>query len=225
METIDPDGASTIPESFFELRQIYAKSWPQIWALSPHPFLAAILPIAESNGVELADISFNANPSNLAEVSLNALFRKCRAAVKITLNSATFLAENPSWEEAPQLIELFQLLADAIASVGGISPKTQESSLSLQLTPGTINFGKLTAGFVRTEIVGAANFFGITRHRSDSSLTIDRSAKYPDGAFVRLQRTHPGDRTVSDIAKALLEDEMEALNLLGIYTLPERQSI
>ncbi len=211
---------STINESFFELRQVFANNWVDLWGMSTNPFLTALLPVVEAVGVELADISFNANPANLGEIAMNILIRKRRAALRLNLGSVTFLADDPNWEEAPQLIELFEELSAKIRSVAGQSPKSQECSLTFHVGPGTSDFGNTTRKWIREDVVGAGEFYGVTRHQSDSAITLDKSLKYSDGMYVRLQRTFPGDVLFPRIAVALFEDELAALSLLGIDQIP-----
>lgn len=221
MHSLDQPVSPTITESFLELRQIHATNWIALWSKTPNPFLAAILPIAESHGVELVDISFNANPANLGEIAVNVLFKKLRAAVKITLNSTTFLAENPGWEDAPKLMEVFQDLAGKIQSVAGALPQSQDCSLAFHVTPGTHNFAMASKRLVRTDIFTQGDFYSLTRHRVDSAMTLDRSMKYSDGAFIRLQRTFLGGVSFQQIAIALFDDETEALKLFGLDEVPQ----
>jgi hypothetical protein len=211
---------AAITESYFEHRQMFGSNWVELWSKSPNPFLTAVLPITEGVGVELADISFNSNSSHLGEIAMNILFRKRRAALRLSLESATFMADNPNWEEASQLVELFEELSGKIRLVAERVPKSQECSLTFHLAPGPYDFGKVTRQLVREEILGAGDFYGVTRHRADSAITVDKSAKCPGGIFVRLQRNFPGEAQFPHIAMALLEDEKEALHLLGIYEIP-----
>jgi len=205
-----------IVESLFELRQVQATNWIELWGRTPNPFLAAILPVTERLGVDLVDISFIANPASLGEIALNVFLKRFRAALKVTLSSVTFLAENRNWDDAPRLLEVFQDLAGRIQTVAGHSPKSQECSFAFHVAADTHDFGRATKNFVREDIVASGDFYGFTRHRADSAMTIDKSMKYSNGAFVRLQRTFGGDIPFTQIAVALFEDEKEALKLLGI---------
>ena len=68
--------ASEIRESSFEHRLSFAEPWFDLWAAAPNPFLRSLFPVIRQMGVELADVSFNGNATNLSEVSLNILVRK-----------------------------------------------------------------------------------------------------------------------------------------------------
>lgn len=214
----------TILESFVEIRQVYAGNWIEIWTRNPNPFLTAMLPAAQKAGAELGDIAFNTSPANLGEISLTLNLRQFRAAVKLTLNSATFLTESSSWETAPGLIEVFQRLAGAIREVSGQCPLVQQCSLAFHMTAGSSDFASATAGLIRGDVVGHGTFYGLTRHREDSALTIDKSLKYTSGAFVRVQRTLGGEVSFPQIAVALFEDENEALKLLGVNEAPQPET-
>jgi hypothetical protein len=61
----------------------------------PNPFLSALLPPLREMGVELADVSFNNNATNLGEIVLSIAVRRWNAAVRIALDSLTFIAGNP----------------------------------------------------------------------------------------------------------------------------------
>lgn len=218
--SFDPTPSPIIVESVLEIRQVHATNCIELWSKVPNPFLTAILPVTERLGVELADISFNASPASLGEVACTVLLKKVRAALRLSLSSVTFLAENPNWEDAPKLLEVFNEFAGRIWGVAGHLPKAQECSLAFHIAPGSYDFGGTTQGFVRGDVVGSGDFFGLTRHRADSSLTIDKSMKYQNGAFVRLQRTFAGEVPFPQIAIALFDDEKEALRLLGINEVP-----
>lgn len=130
------------------------------------------------------------------------------------------MAENPNWEDAPKLIEVFQDLAGKIHAVAGHPPKSQECSLAFHIAPGPHDFGGATKSLVREDVIAPGDFYGLTRHRADSAMTIDKSMKYSNGAFVRLQRTFAGDVPFPQVAIALFEDQKEALKLLGINEAP-----
>ena len=221
VRSLDQTPSPTIVESFFELRQLHSTNWIELWGKTPNPFLTAILPATESLGVDLADISFNANPASLGEIAFNVLLKKLRAALKLTLSNVTFLAENPDWEDAPKFLEVFQDLAARIQAVAGQLPNSQECSLAFHIAPGPHDFGRATKSFVREDVIAPGDFYGLTRHRADCAMTIDKSMKYANGAFVRLQRTFAGDVPFTQIAIALFEDEKEALKLLGINEVPQ----
>ncbi|MEO7649480.1 MAG: hypothetical protein ABIZ80_03365 [Bryobacteraceae bacterium] len=136
------------------------------------------------------------------------------------MNSTIFLVENPQWTDTPDIVEAFQDMAERIGKVAGDLPISQDSSLAFHVIPGSQNFGQITKKCVREDVVGEGEFFGLTRHQANSSMTIDKSMKYRDGAFVKVQRVFSGHIKFSQIALALLEDEAEALKIIGIDEIP-----
>lgn len=186
----------------------------------PNPFLSALIPALRPTGVELADFSFNNSATNLGDPFLNVAVRRWNAVIRIGLDLVTFVAVNPSWQDAPQLVELFDQVAGEIRRIIGAGSLYQESSLSFHLTPGEFDFGKATCGLVRTEVVGEGVFYGLSRYSKDGTLTIDKSLRYEGAAFVRLQRRFPGDASFAEMVAEIYKDEIAALRLLGIAGIP-----
>ncbi len=186
----------------------------------PNPFLSALVAPLRAIGVDLADFSFNNNATNLGDIVLNIAIRKWNAAIRIALDSVTFIAANPNWQGAPQVVELFDLVASQIRGVVGVVPLSQQSTLSFHVTPGKLDFGKTTANLVRKDALGDGVFYGLSRYTRDAVLTIDKSVRYEGAAFVRLQRTFPGDALLADVALQLYQDEIAVLHLLGIPDVP-----
>ena len=169
-----------------------------------------------ATGVELVDFSFNNNATNLGEIVLNIAIRKWNAAVRIALDSVTFVVASPNWQEAPQLVALFDQVSKQIRDVVGASPVAQESALTFHVTPGAMDFGKATANLVKKEVLGEGVFYGLSRYRCDGVVTIDRSVNSDGAAVVRIQRTIASDALFGDVALELYNDEVAALRLLGI---------
>ncbi|MEP7363340.1 MAG: hypothetical protein ABI972_08805 [Acidobacteriota bacterium] len=209
-----------IPESYFEHRQRFVNSWVDRWSILPNPFVAALVPALRSAGVELADFSFSNDAANLGDIFLNIVLRKWNAAIRITLDSITFMAANPNWEEAPNLVSLFDQAATIVYGVVGAEPSCQESTLWFHVTPGPLDFGKKTAELVRTDALGKGGFYGFSVYSADHTTTVDKSLRYEGAAFVRLQRTFPGNTLMADVALHLYQDEISALHLLGITDVP-----
>jgi hypothetical protein len=168
------------------------------------------------DGVGLSDFSFNKEPANFAETYLNVSIRKLNAAVRVGLDAVSYLAANPDWEMAPQLLEVFERVSERIRGVVGGQVESQEATLAFHVTPGTGDFQESTASLLNPDIAGKALFSGISLHRSDGVLIIDKSLRYERAAFVRLQCRFPAETHFSDVASRLYEDEISALRLLGL---------
>lgn len=132
----------------------------------------------------------------------------------------TFIAANPYWAMSPQLSLMFDQLSNKIRNVVGASAKFQEATLAIHVTPGTSDFKEITASFVNKGVVGDCLFYGVSLHRTDGVLIIDKSLRHEDAAFIRLQRRFPGDLLFGEIAARMYDDEVAALQLLGISGVP-----
>jgi hypothetical protein len=213
-----------IPESFLEHRQVFAVPWVERWVI-PNPFISALMPLFRDVGVELNDYSFNSNAinsnaMNLGDLYLNIAIRRFNAGVRIGLDAVTFIAANPHWSMAPQLIPLFDEVSEKVRDLVGVAPKSQEATLAFHVTPGTSDFKKRTASLVSENLVGECLFYGISLHRNDSVLIIDKSLKHEGAAFIRLQRGFPGGTPFAEVLPRMYEDEIRALRLLGIPEVP-----
>jgi hypothetical protein len=171
-------------------------------------------------GVELADFSVGGEVKNFGDISFNIAIRKWNAAIRLTLDSIVFVAANPNWEEAPQVVGVFEQASSVVCGLAGATPASQDSTLWFHVSPGTFDFGKKTAELVRTDALGSGDFYGISVYASDHVTTIDRSLRYEGAAFVRLQRTFAGNTILGDVALQLYQDEVAALRLLGIPDVP-----
>jgi hypothetical protein len=208
-----------IPESFLEHRQVSSEPWVDQWII-PSPFVSALFASLRTTGVDLTDFSFNNNATNVGENHLNVAIRKLNAAIRIGLDAITFIAANPDWGMAPELIRVFDQSAEQIWKMLHRVPDSQEATLAFHVTSGTTDFRANTASLVNPKLVGDSLFCGIALHRADGALMIDKSLRHDGAAFVRLQRRFPGNTRFSEVASRLYEDEVFALRLLGIEDIP-----
>lgn len=215
----NPAARPHIPESFLEHRQFFADPWLERWII-PNPFMSALVSPLRALGVDLSDFSFNKDATNVGESYLNISIRKLNAAVRIGLDTVTFIAANPYWELGPQLVPVFDQVSGQIRNVVGSAPKSQEATLAFHVTPGTSDFAKMTASLVNRDVVGECLFYGVSLHRNNGALIIDKSLRYEGAAFVRLQRRFAGDVQFAEIAAQLYQEEVAALRLLGIPEVP-----
>lgn len=204
-----------IPESFFEHKHFFGEPWVDKWTW-PNPFIGALAKPLRADGVELTDFSFNNNAANFGENYLNIAIRKFNAAVRVGIDNVNFIAANPDWEMAPQLFHVFGRISDLIQAALNMSPTAQEAALALHVTPGAVDFRLSSSALINPRLSSEAEFCGVSVHRSDSTLIIDKSLRYPGAAFVRLQRRFTGDTEFTAVAKQIFEDEVSALRLLGL---------
>jgi hypothetical protein len=204
-----------VPEAFFEHRQSFAQSWADRWTI-PNPFVTPLYELLQTSGVELTDLSFNKDAATVGDHFLNVAIRNLNAAVRIGLNSVIFSAANPDWESAPELLNLFQAIAEMISKVVDLRPILQETTLALHVVSEGVDLGRTTASFVDKEKLGEATFYGVSLHRQVSSLFIDKSVRYSNAAFIRIQRRSSGDASFATVASGIYEEEVFALRLLGM---------
>lgn len=69
---------------------------------------------------------------------------------------------------------------------------------------------------MRKELLGEAEFYGVTLNQDPRTIMIDKSQRFPRAAFVRVHRRSGGDDSFAAIVAALYADEVFALKLLGL---------
>jgi hypothetical protein len=206
---------STIPESFLEHRQTFRTPWVDRWTIA-NPFIGLLFPILRNQGVELTDFSFNKEAANVGETYMNVAVRKLNSAIRVGLDNVTYIAANPDWSMAPQLVELFDSVASSVQKFVEQAPTTQQLTLAFHVTAGETDLKKTSTHLVNSELLGDAEFFGISRHLENGSIVIDKSLRYEKAAFIRLQRTFPGTMSFAEIAPQIYEEEVKTLSLIGI---------
>jgi hypothetical protein len=137
------------------------------------------------------------------------------------MDRVIFIAANPVWERASEIVGVFEKVSERMQETVKLAPSEQQSILGFHVTSGDVDFRTTTSFLVNTDLLGKALFHGISLHRTDSALIIEKSIKYESAAFVRLQRTFAGSSPFSDIVRKLYEDELAALRLIGILEVPQ----
>ncbi len=202
-------------EAYLELQQNFASNWVHLWT-TPNPLIAPLLKALKSTGIGLSNFSFATEAKTLGETSLTISIPSISAAVVIGLDQVIFVAKEPTWQSAPGVIEIFQRVSDCICEIVGSPPSSQSSSLSLHLLNQELDFAATTQTWVNSNSIGKWDFCGLSLHREDASLILDKSLRYRAAAFIKLQRNYGGEVGFADIALRILEDQNFALKLLGI---------
>ena len=210
-----PSTMPHIPESFLEHRQVFANPWIEQWVL-PNPFISALHNALRGYDVLLTDFSFTKEAANLGETSLNVAIRTLDAAVKIGLDSIVFSAANPDWGDASNLTAVFERCAEAVREIVRASPSWQEATLLLHLVDESADLRAATANLVNTALIGDASFYGISIHRTSGPLLIEKSLRYDNAVFLRIQHKFSGAESLAAIAAKIYEDEVFSLGLLGL---------
>jgi hypothetical protein len=205
----------TLPESFLDHREAYPFVWVDRWTIT-NPFIGLLFPLLRNSGVELTDFSFNKDATNIGDTYLHVAVRKLNSAIRIGLDSVTYLAGNPDWSMAPQLVELFDSVSASIHKFVAETPTSQQLTLAFHVRSGAVNLHEKTSQLVNREALGEATFYGLSLYHEHGSTVIDKSLRYEGAAFIRLTRSFAGTLTFAEIAPQLYEDEVKTLSLLGI---------
>lgn len=209
-----------IPESYLEYRADFTAPMFEVWTI-PNPLVSALFSTLRKWHVGLGDISWNKDPSTYKDFQVTFNVPKMNALIRLNMDAATFIAMNPAWSEESGLIELFETAMNTIRKATNGDLASQEIALAMHVKPGEKRFKDLMSGLVNSDILGSAEMYGISVYKSDSSLVIDKSVKYPESVFVRVQRQFASPTSFGEIAKVLYQDEMKALGFLGLEELLE----
>jgi hypothetical protein len=212
-----------IPESFLEHRQSFAHPWVNQW-VSPNPFILPLHETLRDYGVGLSDFSFAKETSSVGETALTILIRSLNASARIGVDSVVFAAANPDWSEASSLSTAFEKVAQAVYQTVQAPPSYQETTLALHLVDESIDLRAASAKLVNTSLLGDAAFYGISIYRETGTLLIEKSLKYDDAIFLRVQHRFSGHEPFAVIAAAIYKEEVFSLGLLGLLD-PDEASL
>jgi hypothetical protein len=90
-------------------------------------------------------------------------------------------------------------------------PASQKAVLAFHVTAGAVDLKSHSARLVNPDLVAGSEFCGVSLHRGDGALLIDKSLKHSNAAFVRIERVHRSDALFSEVATMLYDDETAAL--------------
>jgi hypothetical protein len=212
------EAVATIPESYLEHRAEFSSPIFDTWSI-PNPLVSSLYETLRRWDVGLGDISWNKDASTYKDFLITINVLKLRASIRFSMDAATFVALNPDWSQAEGLIELFEAAMVDIMQTTRKELSYQETALAMHVTPGQKPYLEIMSDLVNSKVLGQAQMYGISAYRGDSSLIIDKSVRYPASVFIRLQRRHGASVSFAEIAKVLYEDEVKALELLGLRNL------
>lgn len=210
-----------ISESFFEYRADLSVAMFNAWTV-PNPLVPSVLGALAKWNVGLGDVTWNHDTKSYKDLQLTFNVTQLDAAIKVGVDSVLFVALNPDWGDAPNLVTTFDAAIKAICSTGNTEIKSHEISLAMHVKPGKTPFVDIMTRFVNREAIGPAQMYGFSVYRDSSSLVIDKSLRYEGAGFLRLQRRFEASSSFEDIAAMLYEDESKALDMLGLKELLER---
>jgi hypothetical protein len=210
-----PAVAHNIPESFLEHRQTFGTAWVDRWTIG-NPFITLLHPAMLTFGVELSDFSFNKEAANVGDTYLNIAVKRLNSAIRVGLDHVTYIAANPDWGMAPQLVELFDGVSAAVQSFLGQVPKSQKLTLAFHVAVGELDLHQETSKLVNRSLLGEADFYGVSMYHEYGSTVIDKSLRYDRAAFIRMQRRFDGHVSFAEIAPIIYDEEVKTLALIGV---------
>jgi len=214
-------GIADIPESFFEYRADLSVAMFSAWTL-PNPLVPSVLGALAKWNVGLSDVTWNNEAKSFKDLQLTFNVAQLDAAIKVGVDSVLFIALNPDWEDAPNLVSAFDEAIKAICKTGNTQVRSQEISLAMHVKPGSTPFVDVMARLVNKEVLGPGEMYGFSVYRDTSSLVIDKSIRYEKAVFLRLTRRFAASSSFEEIADILYKDELKALDFLGLRELLER---
>jgi len=219
----EPKKISYIPEAFLEHRQLFPRSWVNQWVI-PNPFISGLHEALSDYDVVLSDFAFAKDAANVGDTALNLLIRKLNAGIKIGLDSISFTVANPNWADATGLSTALERTAEVVHRIVGDSPRSQETTLAFHVVAGSTDLTAATAELVNTALFGQADFYGVSINRHTGQLLIEKSVKYENAAFVRVQHRFSGGEAFSVIADKMYGEQLFSLQLLKLIE-PEQTTL
>ncbi len=207
-------------ESFLEHRQSFDRPWVNQWIL-PNPFISALHDALREYGVGLSDFSFSKEATSIGDTALNVSVRNINAAIKVGLDSIVFTAANPDWSDASRLLVVFERVTQIIHQIVGAAPSAQDTAFALHLVAESTDLSAASANLVNTSLLGEANFYGVSVNRATGALLIEKSLKYDNAVFLRIQHKFSGAEPFATIAATMYKEEAFSLGLLGLIDLDE----
>lgn len=207
-----------IPESYLEYNAQFSAPMFQAWA-APSAIVNELYSGLRHLNVTVGDISWNRDTASLKDLQLTFNIRKLNAIVKFGVETATFIAMNPDWSEAPALVEMFNLVMGKIKEAGVSEVSSQGIALALHVKPGKVPFVDSMERLVNTGMLGKAQMYGISVYNENVSFVIDKSQRYADSVFIRIDRQFGPSESFKEMAESLYADESRVLALLGLQEL------
>jgi hypothetical protein len=96
-----------IPESYFEYRAEFLRPMFEAWS-QPTRILEGMFELLQRWNVSLANAHWEKEPKTIREGQLGFNVEKLSSVMKVGIDSATFIALNPDWGDADNLLTLFE---------------------------------------------------------------------------------------------------------------------
>lgn len=202
---------------FVEYRTTFMEPIFAAWYSKEALAVASVYKALVPWGVDLENVSWNANAKNLKEAQVTFTITTLPVVLHIGIGGLTIIISNADWSQAPALIALSQAVLDTLRGLGVKEIYSQEAVLGFHISPGPKPFREIMKQFVNTKALGLddSQMYGVGSYGADFSLVIDNSIHVPQGVFVRITRVFPAATRFDEIASILSKDEESWLHRLG----------
>jgi len=210
---------AAIEQGFFEYRANFEEPITLFWTSGRQAeIITAISKVLTKWGAGLENVNWNTAPTNLAQVQLTFTIPSQFSSIQIGVAGVTMTAVNPDWSRAGSLVEMFGNALKALTQTVGQSFQTHQTTLAFHIRPTVKPFREAISAFINTKALDSddATMFGISVYHQDHVVVMDGSASIPGGMFVKLVRIFPADAQLEEMAKVIYQDEVNALNRLGL---------
>lgn len=210
--------SATVPLSFLEYRLNFSEPLLEEWR-DNGAIVKALLRALRPWNVQLSGVSIKPSPANLAEVQIIVEVIPQRVVFNLFLGAATLFAANLSWEDAPSLQKLIDVIRPTLAESANVEIANQQITLAMHLTPQGKTVRQITMRFSPSDEERddeSVKAFGFSIYRNDSSCVVDLSLSYQNSLFIRLVRNFDKSHPVDEIESALRTDQTNLLNRLQL---------
>jgi hypothetical protein len=204
--------------SYVEYRADFREPVLEVWNYGE--FNAAVFRAFRQWNIGLADITWNPNPTNAAEIQSKFELLKGRYVFTVGYGSTGLSVVDPFWEEAEQIGEVIRAGNAAVLSVTKAEISHQSVQMSFHLKPRSGNLSDLTSEFINPlfssalgETIRARGFSLYTDNRV---WVVDLSVLDPNALYVRLARTFAPSVAIEQIVEALAADQAKLLEMLKL---------
>ena len=205
-----------IPQAFLEYRSDFQTPCFDAW-IPRNTIVSPVFLALARWGLQLRDVTI-ASSNNLEETSATFGLPKLGVQLQVAFGFFKLTVVNPDWSRADQILEVFDAAKAAVVKTVKVGILSQYSILALHITSSEVKQKEAVARV--TEFKGVRSddviALGAGIYRKDSSLIIDKSAVFDSALFVRIERRHSADIEFRSIVSSIKQDELEALNMLGL---------
>lgn len=208
--------------SFLELKTTFQEPlFVPLWT-PESPTARSLFLALRDWGASLENVGIRQQISNMNELQLNFNLPRFSTTVQLTVGTMAVFVNNPSWDQAGQIIQIATAALGAVRDSASIRLQNHQLSLAMHLMPSKRTPREITSQFLSIEqstiaSLGETRNFGFSIYGTESAWIVDASALYADALFVKIVRTFAAETTVPQMASVLEKEEKQLLQLLGLH--------